>query len=41
MQADAMTEPEAFAWIQRAAMDRRTTMKSVAQMIVDTLRGTD
>jgi response regulator NasT len=22
-----MTEPEAFKWIQRAAMDRRTTMK--------------
>ncbi len=41
MQADAMTEPEAFAWIQRAAMDRRTTMKSVAKMIVENIRGTD
>ena len=27
-----MTEPEAFKWIQRAAMDRRTTMKRVAEV---------
>jgi two-component system, response regulator PdtaR len=33
----AMTEPEAFKWIQRAAMDRRTTMKRVAEVIVETL----
>ncbi len=32
-----MSEPEAFKWIQRAAMDRRTTMKRVAQVIVETL----
>nr|WP_246632095.1 response regulator [Pseudonocardia nigra] len=32
-----MTEPEAFRWIQRTAMDRRTTMKGVAQAIVDGL----
>lgn len=32
-----MTEPEAFRWIQRTAMDRRTTMKAVAQAIVDGL----
>ena len=31
------TEPEAFRWIQRSAMDRRTTMKAVAQAILDTL----
>ncbi|GAA4817282.1 ANTAR domain-containing response regulator [Tomitella cavernea] len=37
MAADAMTEPQAFAWIQRAAMDRRTTMKAVAKTIVDTI----
>ncbi|WP_182349459.1 ANTAR domain-containing response regulator [Tomitella gaofuii] len=37
MAADAMTEPQAFAWIQRAAMDRRTTMKAVARTIVDTI----
>ena len=28
-----MTEPEAFKWIQRAAMDRRTTMKHVAEVV--------
>jgi AmiR/NasT family two-component response regulator len=33
----AMTEPEAFRWIQRAAMDRRTTMKRVAEVVLETL----
>ncbi|WP_420750486.1 ANTAR domain-containing response regulator [Rhodococcus sp. O3] len=37
MEKHAMTEPEAFRWIQRAAMDRRTTMKQVAQVVIDTL----
>ena len=32
-----MTEPEAFNWIQRAAMDQRTTMKRVAEVIMETL----
>jgi AmiR/NasT family two-component response regulator len=32
-----MTEPEAFKWIQRAAMDRRTTMKRVAEVVLDNL----
>jgi two-component system, response regulator PdtaR len=32
-----MTEPEAFKWIQRAAMDRRTTMKHVAEVVLETL----
>jgi response regulator NasT len=32
-----MTEPEAFAWMQRAAMDRRTTMKRVAEVVLETL----
>ena len=32
-----MTEPEAFRWIQRTAMDRRTTMKAVADAVVDGL----
>ena len=31
----AMTEPEAFAWMQRAAMDRRTTMKRVAEVVLE------
>lgn len=33
----AMTEPEAFNWMQRAAMDRRTTMKRVAEVVLETL----
>jgi AmiR/NasT family two-component response regulator len=32
-----MTEPEAFSWMQRAAMDRRTTMKRVAEVVLETL----
>jgi AmiR/NasT family two-component response regulator len=32
-----MSEPEAFRWIQRTAMDRRTTMKAVADAVVDGL----
>ncbi|MDX1891575.1 ANTAR domain-containing response regulator [Mycolicibacterium sp. 050158] len=32
-----MTEPEAFKWIQRAAMDRRTTMRRVAEVVLETL----
>jgi response regulator NasT len=32
-----MTEPEAFRWMQRAAMDRRTTMKRVAEVVLETL----
>ena len=38
--SNAMTEPEAFAWIQKAAMDRRTTMRAVAQVVIDNLGGT-
>ncbi|WP_373277752.1 ANTAR domain-containing response regulator [Gordonia araii] len=34
MSQHAMTEPEAFAWIQRTAMDRRTTMKQVAEVVI-------
>ncbi|MEK6440898.1 ANTAR domain-containing response regulator [Pseudonocardia sp. T1-2H] len=32
-----MTEPEAFRWIQRTAMDRRTTMKAVAEAVIEGL----
>ncbi|WP_430332709.1 ANTAR domain-containing response regulator [Rhodococcus sp. ACT016] len=39
MQSQGLTEPEAFKWIQRAAMDRRTTMKTVAEVVLDTLGG--
>ena len=39
MAKQSLTEPEAFKWIQRAAMDRRTTMKTVAQVVLETLGG--
>jgi response regulator NasT len=34
MQALNLSEPEAFSWIQRAAMDRRLTMKEVAAAVI-------
>ena len=37
MTQQSMTEPEAFRWIQRTAMDRRTTMKAVAEAVVNGL----
>ena len=37
MTSQSLSEPEAFKWIQRAAMDRRTTMKAVAGIVVETL----
>lgn len=37
MARQALTEPEAFRWIQRNAMDRRTTMKAVAQAVIESL----
>jgi two-component system, response regulator PdtaR len=30
-----MTEPAAFRWIQKTSMDRRTSMRAVAQAVVD------
>jgi response regulator NasT len=35
MQALNLSEPEAFSWIQRAAMDRRLTMKDIALAVAD------
>ena len=32
-----LTEPEAFRWIQKTSMDRRLTMREVAQTVVDQL----
>ncbi|MFZ4107629.1 MAG: ANTAR domain-containing response regulator [Candidatus Planktophila sp.] len=34
MKALNLPEPEAFSWIQRAAMDRRLTMKQVAEAVI-------
>jgi response regulator NasT len=37
MTNNGMTEPDAFRWIQRTAMDRRTTMRAVAEAIINGL----
>jgi response regulator NasT len=34
MKALNLSEPEAFSWIQRAAMDRRLSMKEVSQAVI-------
>ena len=33
MTAHELTEPQAFRWIQRAAMDNRTSMRAVAELV--------
>jgi response regulator NasT len=35
MTRHSLTEPEAFRWIQRAAMDHRTSMRAVAELVLD------
>jgi response regulator NasT len=35
MAALNLTEPQAFSWIQKAAMDRRLTMKEVALAVAE------
>lgn len=37
MTRQSLTEPDAFRWIQRTAMDRRTTMKAVAEAVIEGL----
>jgi two-component system, response regulator PdtaR len=34
MTSHKMSEPEAFRWIQRAAMDNRTSMRAVAELVL-------
>jgi response regulator NasT len=34
MSQHGMSEPEAFRWIQRAAMDNRTSMRAVAELVL-------
>jgi response regulator NasT len=34
-----LTEPEAFRWIQKTSMDRRLTMREVADAVVEQLGG--
>jgi response regulator NasT len=38
MQAMKLSEPEAFKWIQRTAMDKRVSMKVVAEAVIDPSR---
>ncbi|GAA1352713.1 ANTAR domain-containing response regulator [Saccharothrix algeriensis] len=35
MAKQGLSEPEAFRWVQRTAMDRRTTMKAVAEAVIE------
>lgn len=37
MSEQGLTEPDAFRWIQRTAMDRRSTMKAVAEAVVESM----
>jgi response regulator NasT len=37
MTKQGLSESEAFRWIQRTAMDRRTTMRAVAQAVIENL----
>jgi response regulator NasT len=34
MAAHSLSEPDAFRWIQRAAMDNRTSMRAVAELVL-------
>jgi two-component system, response regulator PdtaR len=35
MTTHGLTEPEAFRWIQRAAMDNRTSMRAVSELVLE------
>ena len=37
MERNGMTEPEAYRWMQRTAMDRRTSMHKVAEVTIEGL----
>lgn len=39
MDAHKLTEAQAFKWLQRSAMDRRETMRTVAETVIETLSG--
>ena len=41
MQALNLSEPEAFSWIQRSAMDRRISMKEVAEAVINPTKTLD
>jgi response regulator NasT len=35
MEKMQLNEPEAFRWIQKTSMDRRLTMREVAEAVID------
>lgn len=35
MKAMNLSEPESYSWIQKTAMDRRISMKSVAEAVIN------
>lgn len=37
MSGQGLNEPDAFRWIQRTAMDKRTTMKAVAEIVIESM----
>lgn len=37
MQDEGMTEPQAFRWLQKSAMEQRLTMKIVAEQVIERL----
>ncbi|MEO9200210.1 MAG: response regulator [Antricoccus sp.] len=39
MNEHKLTEAASFRWIQKTAMERRTTMKAVAQVVIDNMPG--
>jgi response regulator NasT len=41
MQRMGLTEPDAFRWIQKTSMDRRLTMREVADAVVDQVGSSD
>ncbi|WP_341251503.1 ANTAR domain-containing response regulator [Euzebya pacifica] len=39
MEHESLTEPQAFRWIQKAAMEERLTMKLVAEQVIEKFEG--
>ena len=39
MEHEGLTEPQAFRWIQKAAMEERLTMKLVAEQVIEKFEG--
>jgi len=39
MEKMALNEPESFRWIQKTSMDRRLTMREVAEAVIEQMGG--